>query len=270
VQAGPEGAYWDAVADRLPGDTPLWRRHSDAVNARLLARWLPAGRCERLLKTDLFDEVAGDGLLPVLRPRAREVIGIDVSPRLVEAARSRHPGLTAAVADVRRLPLPDDSVDVVVSNSTLDHFASLDDVGTALAELRRVLRPGGRLIVTLDNPVNPVVGLRNALPGGLARRAGIVPYVVGATCGALRLARLVAGSGVRVVGVEHAMHFPRVVMVLAGRLLAGRPRAAERLLRVALAAEVLRRAPTAELTGHFSVVVAVAPAPGQWPAGSST
>src|SRR5204863_6785753 len=56
-------------------------------------------------------------------------------------------------------------------------------VRTGLAELRRVLSPHGRLVVTLDNGLNPVVALRNRLPLGILRRVGAVPYFVGVTCG---------------------------------------------------------------------------------------
>ena len=74
-----------------------------------------------------------------------------------------------------------DTFDLVVSNSTLDHFARADDITIALREIQQVLKPGGRLILTLDNPSNPVVRLRNALPFAALNQMGLVPYFVGAT-----------------------------------------------------------------------------------------
>lgn len=90
---------------------------------------------------------------------ARFVVGADVSEEALRAAGTqRVPGLHLVQANVGRLPLPDDCVDVVTSFETLEH---VDDPGAMLAELRRVLRPGGTLVLSTPNalvtrPVNGV------------------------------------------------------------------------------------------------------------------
>ena len=53
-------------------------------------------------------------------------------------AGARHRGLRPVGADVCRLPFADQSFDLVLSNSTLDHLESLSELAGALAELRRV------------------------------------------------------------------------------------------------------------------------------------
>jgi SAM-dependent methyltransferase len=86
--------------------------------------------------------------------RGARVFGIDISPPIVTKARAeigRAP-LHAAVADVRRLPFADASFDAVYSMGTVEHFAETDD---ALAEIRRVLRPGGRAIIGVPNRHDP-------------------------------------------------------------------------------------------------------------------
>ena len=71
----------------------------------------------------------------------------------------------------------------MVSLSTLDHFRDPEDLAASLRQLGRIVRPGGLLLLTLDNPTNPLVALRNALPFGLLNRLGLSPYFVGATAG---------------------------------------------------------------------------------------
>src|SRR5574341_1753589 len=104
------------------------------------------------------------------------VFGIDLSLLTVRAAKLRHHGLKATGADVRHLPFADGVFDVIVSNSTLDHFESSDEIISSLQELHRVLRTGGQLLLTLDNLANPLISLRNVLPFGLLNRLNIVPY----------------------------------------------------------------------------------------------
>ena len=242
----------------------LWRRHSDAVNRRLLSGWLPRS-ADRLLKTDLWDEAVSDGLYPALVTHARHVVGIDISAAVVDAAVGRYPALHARCVDVRRLPFADAEFDVVVSNSTLDHFGSIADIQTALAELHRVMLPGGTLVVTLDNPSNPIIALRRSLPrsaydavwqnyGELAAR--IAPSALDATCNVGTLERLVAGAGFKVTDRTSIMHCPRVLAVLVADQLARRSseRAQQRFLNFLLRFEKLASLPTRFWTGHFVAV----------------
>jgi SAM-dependent methyltransferase len=260
---------WDAFASLwiAQGAQRVWRRHHDAVNLRFLTRWLPSGAA-RVLKTDLFDEAVGEGLYATLAAHARSVVGVDISRVVATAAATRHPSLRASVGDVRRLPFDDESFDVVVSDSTLDHFSSVDEIATALAELRRVMMPGGTLILTLDNLGNPFVALRAVLPrsafdfvwgrfGRLAAR--IAPNPPGVTFGIRRLERLVSAAGFRVCERGSILHCPRVWAVLAADQLEqrGSPRAEQRFLDALLRFEALEALPTRFVTGHFVTVRAV-------------
>jgi SAM-dependent methyltransferase len=246
----------------------LWRRHSDAVNALLVERWL-RGRPRSILKTDLWDEAVGRGVYPALAARADQVVGIDVSSAIVEAAAARHPGLAARQADVRSLPFPDGDFAAVFSNSTLDHFDSQDEIVTALRECRRVLAPGGQLIVTLDNPWNPVVALSKSLPRERLNRLwprlrvagtiGLHSYRVGATLNVRRLRDALTGLGFEVQETTAIVHAPRVLAVVAGELLQHRASEAtqQRFLAVLMRCEALSRTPVRFATGHFVGVRAV-------------
>jgi SAM-dependent methyltransferase len=256
-----DATHWEALAGDWGQRRPqtLWRTYCDLAHSALIERWLPAERVARVLKTDLFDEVLTDGLYPVVARKAEQVTGMDVAASAAAQAMVRHPRLTALSADARRLPFADGSFDAIVSNSTLDHFATLDDVAVSLRELARITRPGGTMILTLDNLANPVVALRSVLPLGPLRRLGLVPYYVGATCGPQRLRALVSEAGFTVTRVEQILHCPRVLAVALARVVErhGSPEMQRRLLRHLAWYERLERWPTREWTSYFTAVLAV-------------
>ena len=260
---------WDEMASVwLDADRQrLWRRHSDRINVGLVDGWLP-GPLGDVLKTDLFDEAVAGGLVPALEPRATSVTGIDLSRAILEAASARVPGVRAVEADVRALPFADASFDTIVSNSTLDHFDSAVEIETSLGELARVLKPGGRLLVTLDNPLNPVVALGKALrgrvlnrtwarAGGVTARVGFTPYYVGATLGRRALGETLAHTGLAVTRTACVVHAPRVVAVVIGSGVERRgPRTQSAFLRALAACERLGVLPSAAVTGHFVAALA--------------
>lgn len=244
---------WDTFAATGVAGGVLWRRHSDSVNRALVERWFPRAPLARVLKTDLYDEAAEEGVAPALAERAGTVVGIDLAGAVIDAARRRHPWLETACADVRRLPFEDGAFDAVLSVSTLDHFAAEAEIEAALRELHRVVAPGGAVVLTLDNVANPIVALRNALPLRLLRRPGLVPYPVGVSCGPRRLRALLERSGFAVDDMSATLHCPRVAAVRAADAVhrRGGPEAQRRFLRFLSGWETLGRLPTRYLTGHF-------------------
>jgi len=256
-----ERSYWDGIGRDWQQTRPqgLWRTHCAEVEGDLFARWMPAGRAVRILKTDLFGEALGEGTFPTLERRGKRVVGIDLSTTVTRAARDRHDTLAAVEADVRNLPFSGESFDVVVSNSTLDHFRSQEEITLSLRELHRVLAPGGILLLTIDNLLNPVIALRNHLPFGLLNRLGIVPYYVGATFTPRRARRRLEEIGFEPSEFTTIMHFPRVVAVgLSGLMERRASTGAQRaFVRMLARFEVLSRWPTRFLTGHFVAVRAI-------------
>jgi SAM-dependent methyltransferase len=172
----------------------------------------PESRIDTVLKTDLFEEAYGDDELLFSLPfDARIKLGFDLSPDTVDRAARRERGRACLLinADVRRLPLADQSVDVVLSNSTLDHFDTEREIEEALGELVRVLKPGGILLVTLDNPRNLLfVLLRGALPWmGLRFR-------LGKTLPLRKLLRILEREGLAIQSTAWLIHNPRFLSTL--------------------------------------------------------
>jgi ubiquinone/menaquinone biosynthesis C-methylase UbiE len=195
----------------------------------------------------------------LLTSRARNVIGIDVSVLTLRAANTRHCSLQAIGADVRHLPFATGYFDVIISNSTLDHFETQDDIIKSIEELHRVLKRGGHLLITLDNLANPIIGLRNILPFPLLSRLGLVPYYVGASLGPYRLRRILRDVGFEIIQVQAVMHCPRIFAVIIARFLAKYTgdKTHKKFLRILLAFERLGIFPTRFLTGNFIAVKAM-------------
>jgi SAM-dependent methyltransferase len=98
----------------------------------------------------VLDVGCGTGrALPALRAAVGDtgvVIGVDITPQMLDVARARGRAERAALllANARRLPFASGSVDAVFAAGLIMH---LPDTGAALAELARVTRPGGRLVL---------------------------------------------------------------------------------------------------------------------------
>jgi SAM-dependent methyltransferase len=253
-------AYWShaTVPFRSGPSGGSWRQHCDILYRELLDRWLVPTAAPRALKTDLFDEVAGDGLCCELRRFAGRVHGVDVADAVVAGARAGRTEIVVTQADVRRLPYRDSSFELVVSNSTLDHFDARADIAVALRELSRVTAVGGTLVISIDNLANPIIALRSVLPFKLLRALGLVPYYVGATTTRRGLVDLLEQAGFSVQATTWIMHVPRVVAVpICARWDRRTNRASIRLLRRLSAWERLGRSPIASWTGHYVAALAV-------------
>jgi ubiquinone/menaquinone biosynthesis C-methylase UbiE len=99
------------------------------------------------------------------------VIGVDSSAAMLERAREKVPDGEFVEADLHDLPLPDDHVDLVVCALALVHVPDLEPV---LAELVRVLRPGGDLVISDQRGPIPGIGLpvvKEAADGSLGYMA---------------------------------------------------------------------------------------------------
>lgn len=81
--------------------------------------------------------------------------GVDPSDGMLEVLRTRAPSVEAVVASGTELPFPDDSFDVVLTVAVMHHIAQPQDVRRTLAEMVRVVKPSGRIVVWDHNPRNP-------------------------------------------------------------------------------------------------------------------
>ena len=116
----------------------FWFAARRVVVDRLLAQTLSPG------PKDVFDIGCGTGwLVERLASAGHRVTAIDYRPEAVEAVRRRSPAARAIVADACAVPLDAGSADVVVLLDVLEHT----DDAAALAEVYRLLRPGGVALI---------------------------------------------------------------------------------------------------------------------------
>jgi SAM-dependent methyltransferase len=95
----------------------------------------------------ILDVGSGGGYLSgALGSRGMNVIALDLSTDSLAAVRNRWSSVRVAVGDAYSLPAPDSSLDAVVATEVLEHLERPRD---AAAEARRVIRPGGRYVVTV-------------------------------------------------------------------------------------------------------------------------
>jgi 2-polyprenyl-3-methyl-5-hydroxy-6-metoxy-1,4-benzoquinol methylase len=143
----------DYIARRFgyPLPTARWSRA-----ASQLVRLWPGRRLDAEFKVMRLDAVVGGRLLDIgcgdgstlaaLQDRGWDVQGVDFDAEAVAVARGR--GLRVDVGDVTAPGHPSGSFDVVTLSHSLEH---LPDPRAALREARRVLRPGGRIVIVTPN-----------------------------------------------------------------------------------------------------------------------
>jgi ubiquinone/menaquinone biosynthesis C-methylase UbiE len=140
-------AYYDEFSrsyetHRRPNDPYGYHALVDDLEIQLTSKYA-TGR-------DVLECGCGTGLLlERIAHFARKAVGIDLSPGMLEKARAR--GLEVHEGSVVDLPFEDASFDVACSFKVLAH---VPDIGRALREMARVVRPGGVVLAEFYNPIS--------------------------------------------------------------------------------------------------------------------
>jgi demethylmenaquinone methyltransferase / 2-methoxy-6-polyprenyl-1,4-benzoquinol methylase len=145
---------FDAVAGRYDAMNAVMTFGQERRWRRVVARAVAAAPGQRVL-----DLAAGTGASSTpFASAGATTVACDFSAGMLAEGRRRHPELTFVAGDALRLPFADGAFDAVTISFGLRNVAS---VGAALAELARVTRPGGRLVV-LETARPPAASLRAA------------------------------------------------------------------------------------------------------------
>ncbi len=142
-------AMFDRIAgvyDLMNGVMTAGLHHRWRARAADLAQVAPGDR--------VLDVATGTGDLAVeLRRRGCEVVGSDFSEAMLERARAKEPGITWEWADAMQLPYEDRAFAAATVGFGARNFGDLD---RGIAEMARVVRPGGRVVVLeITTPTRP-------------------------------------------------------------------------------------------------------------------
>lgn len=153
---------WRAVRSMFDAIAPRYELVNRLMTFGLDRSWRrrALGLLELAPSTTVLDLACGTGdFVRLLERSGYRVLGVDLSAGMLGAARAvRSPLL---LADGARLPLGDGTLDGCVSGFALRNFA---DLAGTLAEIARVIRPGGRIaLLEVDTPQNALLRAGNAV-----------------------------------------------------------------------------------------------------------
>ena len=211
-----------AMFDRI---APVYDTINDVITGGLHRRWRRLTARAVVADGDrVLDACCGTGELALAaRAEGGRVTGLDFSPEMLVCARRKSSDVEWVQGDLLELPFDDESFDAATVGFGV---RNVDDVGRALRELRRVLRPGGRLaILELVRPAGlsarfygvwfdrlvPLLG--KVLPGGAAYT--YLPASVRRFPGAAELEAQVEEAGF--APVAHRLLAGGIVVLLVGQ-----------------------------------------------------
>jgi ubiquinone/menaquinone biosynthesis C-methylase UbiE len=147
-----------------------WAATYDEPGNPIVALEQPAvwGLIDEIPRGRALDAACGTGRHAArLAALGHEVDGVDLTPEMLVLARANVRDAAFSEGDLRSIPADDDAYDLAVCGLALAHIAELGD---AVAELSRVLAPGGRLVVSVLHPFLAMLGWQAPFTGADGRR----------------------------------------------------------------------------------------------------
>jgi SAM-dependent methyltransferase len=208
--------YWGHVSQDIVSqqfDEALAEQYRQ-VHLDLILKWTNLPSAQAILKTDLFAEALCPQrafMWDLLRLNSN-VTAIDISADITGRTRTNTQQFTdgktpkCVTCDIRKLPFDNSAFDLILSDSTLDHFENEHEIIIALSELKRILKPGGTLVITMDNKGNITDPLFR-----LWIRLGLAPFYIGKTFSIKSLKKSLVDEGFYIDESTAIIHNPRLI-----------------------------------------------------------
>ena len=165
-----------------------------------------------ILKTDLWDEAKNTRILRWAAARGVLAHGVDISLPIVEKAVGEFAAsgqeIHAAQGDVRALPYAGESFDAIYSMGTVEHFPETE---TAVAEIFRVLKPGGTAIIGVPNRWDPFL---RPLMVAVMYRLGLYGYGFEKSYSRRELRAMLQRAGFEIVAETGILFLPGWLRIL--------------------------------------------------------
>ena len=160
-------------------------------------------------------------------------------------------GYTAGIIDTNRF--------MSSSGFFISGINEKKQIYTGLKELYRLLKKNGVLVITIDNPTNPIILIRNILPHRLMQLFGFIPFKMGVTLSKYELTKYLESVGFSVQESTAIVHSPRIIALRIGQVLykIGNKKLITFFLNFLKIFENLQKLPLRYFTGHFIAVKAV-------------
>ena len=172
ILAGADFGRWEEIPERsVEEGYAAWSETYDSPLNPLFAIEAPVMRAvlEALAPGNAIDAACGTGRqTSLLRDLGHAVVGIDPSVAMLDQARAKLTGVECREGARDGLPVETGSADLAVCALALTHT---DDLDVAIGELARVVRPGGRVVISDLHPVLVSLSAQAAFTGADGRRA---------------------------------------------------------------------------------------------------
>ncbi len=254
-------SFWDGVGESFPSlKGAASTVYYFECERTIFEQYFPPLAGRSLFKTDLWDEAKNTEILRWAADQGARPFGIDIAFDVVQEARcvlAKHrPGF--AMSDIRSLPFPDNSFDLIYSMGTIEHFPNYE---VAAREIFRVLKPGGTAIIGVPNKTDPFL---RPLMVDLLNRIGKYGYGMEKSFTHGQLRRLLESSGFTVRAHTGILFIPGWLR-MADLLFHTRLPAFARLtgLLVQPFARLYRKAPSVRRHGYMIACVVGKAGPGR-------
>jgi SAM-dependent methyltransferase len=200
--------FWDEVGNQMDNNyayylCSLMGQYKKREFCKVI-RTIKINRTAVILKTDSFEESFGsDGILQFFLKKPAKTISLDISPKMLNFSKQKlkNRGLLAVATNICEMPFKETTVSLIFSSST---YGYLKNIKRGLKEAYRILKPGGMLLISLNNRSNILFRILTKTYHFL----GFIPFPVSSFYSRKEIKKLLEEAGFIIIYQEPIVHIP--------------------------------------------------------------